>query len=155
MLLSALISSLLLNIVLTMSVLSHSREYQQADTRLTAPVDANAAAHKPFYPCIYLPKCAQARELGFDDYPPLYDNLGCYSYPITTNSPMVQRSFDYSGGYMASPFGPALIAAAAAVLGGHCRPCPKHPFGHPLSRPASRSLTTAQRQAAYTLNSGR
>ncbi|HEX2238409.1 MAG TPA: hypothetical protein VHJ19_08715, partial [Gammaproteobacteria bacterium] len=43
---------------------------------------------------VELVKLAQAQGPLFDDDPPLYDNLGDYSYPITTDNQMAQRYFD-------------------------------------------------------------
>jgi hypothetical protein len=43
---------------------------------------------------VELVKLAQVQGPLFDDDPPLYDNLGDYSYPITTDNQMAQRYFD-------------------------------------------------------------
>ncbi|MDQ3796955.1 MAG: tetratricopeptide repeat protein [Pseudomonadota bacterium] len=43
---------------------------------------------------VELVKLAQEQKPMSDDNPPLYDNLGQYSYPITTRNRMAQRYFD-------------------------------------------------------------
>jgi hypothetical protein len=112
-------SLLLISGLAATSVLAHGPAHDRPLPRLADKHDAQVTTDKGFFPAyllaevcglhehhhgahghtafkqrVELVKLAQAREPVFDDDPPLYDNLGHYRYPITTNSPMAQRYFD-------------------------------------------------------------